>query len=76
MQLFGANGFMLYMVTVFGLQAAYAFYRMTMSEVLPPDETGDLLPVTPMATAVTAVAVAEEMEETATDSTTGDEDRD
>ena len=73
MQQFGANGFMLYMVSVFGLLAAYAFYRMTMSGVMSPEETGDLVPVTPMVTAVTAVAVAEEMEETASETISADE---
>lgn len=74
MQQFGAIGLMLYMVCIFGLLAAYAFYRMTMSGVLSPEETGDLVLVTPMATAVTAEAVAEEMEETAGDTSSTDED--
>ena len=65
---------MFYMVCIFGVLAAYAFYRMTMSGVLSPDETGDLVLVTPMATAVTAEAVAEEMEETAGDTSSTDED--
>lgn len=73
MQQFGAIGLMLYMVCIFGLLAAYAFYRMTMSGVLPPEQTGDLVLVTPMATAVTAEAVAEEMEETAGDTSSTDE---
>ena len=76
MQQFGANGFMLYMVSIFGLLAAYAFYRMTVSDVMSPEETGDLVPFTPMATAVTATAVAEEMDETAAESTSpADRDR-
>jgi len=74
MQQFGASGLMFYMVCIFGVLAAYAFYRMTMSGVLSPDETGDLVLVTPMATAVTAEAVAEEMEETAGDTSSTDED--
>ena len=73
MQQFGANGFMLYMVSIFGLLAAYAFYRMTMSGVLSPEETGDLVPFPPMATAVTAAAVAEEMDETAADPVSSDD---
>ncbi len=75
MQQFGAAGFMAYMVCVFGLLAVYAFYRMTMSDVMSPEETGDLVPVTPMVTAVTAVAVAEEMEETASETTAADDGR-
>jgi hypothetical protein len=43
----------------------YAVYRMTQSTALPPSETGDLVPVAPVATAVAATAVAEEMVETA-----------
>ncbi len=73
MQQFGASGFMLYMVSIFGLLAVYAFYRMTMSDVPSPAETGDLLPVTPMATASTAVAVAEEMDETAANAATAND---
>ena len=64
MQQFGSAGFMIFMVIIYGGLALYAFYRMTQSPVLPPSETGDLVPVTPGLTAVTAVAVAEEMAET------------
>ncbi len=73
MQQFGAIGLMVYMVCIFGLLAAYAFYRMTISGVMSPHDTGDLVLVTPMATAVTAEAVAEEMEETAGDMPSTDE---
>jgi MFS family permease len=65
MQQMGSAGFMLYMVVIYGGLAAYAVYRMTQSKVLPPSETGDLVPVAPMATAIAATAVAEEMAETA-----------
>ena len=65
MQQAGSAGFMLYMVVIYGGLAIYAVYRMTQSKVLPPSETGDLVPVAPMATAIAATAVAEEMAETA-----------
>lgn len=65
MQQFGSAGFMIFMVIIYGGLALYAIYRMTQSSVLPPSQTGDLVIVTPAITAVTAVAVAEEMAETA-----------
>jgi MFS family permease len=65
MQQLGSVGFMLYMVLIYGGLALYAVYRMTQSEALPPSETGDLVPVAPVATAIAATAVAEEMVETA-----------
>jgi hypothetical protein len=65
MQQMGSEGFMFYMVVIYGGLAVYAVYRMTQSKVLPPSETGDLVPVAPMATAIAATAVAEEMAETA-----------
>jgi len=65
MQQLGSVGFMLYMVLIYGGLALYAIYRMTQSEALPPSETGDLVPVAPVATAIAATAVAEEMVETA-----------
>jgi MFS family permease len=65
MQQLGSAGFMLYMVLIYGGLALYAVYRMTQSEALPPSETGDLVPVAPVATAIAATAVAEEMVETA-----------
>jgi MFS family permease len=64
MQQLGSVGFMLYMVLIYGGLALYAVYRMTQSEALPPSETGDLVPVAPVATAIAATAVAEEMVET------------
>lgn len=65
MQQLGSAGFMIYMVFIYGGLALYAVYRMTQSTALPPSETGDLVPVAPVATAVAATAVAEEMVETA-----------
>ncbi|MDX1716431.1 MAG: MFS transporter [Anderseniella sp.] len=65
MQQLGSAGFMIYMVIIYGGLALYAVYRMTQSTALPPSETGDLVPVAPVATAVAATAVAEEMVETA-----------
>jgi MFS family permease len=65
MQQLGSVGFMIYMVIIYGGLALYAVYRMTQSTALPPSETGDLVPVAPVATAVAATAVAEEMVETA-----------
>ena len=56
---------MIYMVIIYGGLALYAVYRMTQSTALPPSETGDLVPVAPVATAIAATAVAEEMVETA-----------
>jgi MFS family permease len=64
MQMFGAAGFMMFMLATYGLLAIYAVYRMTQSKALLPNETGDLVLVTPMATSVTAELVAEEMVET------------
>jgi MFS family permease len=65
MQQLGSEGFMIYMVIIYGGLALYAVYRMTQSTALPPSETGDLVPVAPVATAIAATAVAEEMVETA-----------
>jgi len=61
MQMFGAAGFMMFLTATYGLLGIYAFYRMTQSQVRSPETTGDLVPVTPMATALTAELVAEEM---------------
>ncbi|MGB7204772.1 MAG: MFS transporter [Anderseniella sp.] len=64
MQVFGASGFMMFLMATYGFLGIYALYRMTQSEALPPSETGDLVPVTPMATPLTAMSIAEEMDET------------
>ncbi len=65
MQQLGSAGFMIYLAVVYGGLGVYAIYRMTQSTVHPPSETGDLVPVAPIATAVAATAVAEQMAETA-----------
>ena len=65
MQQFGSAGFMIYLLAVYGGLGIYAIYRMTQSTVHPPSETGDLVPVAPIATAIAATAVAEQMAETA-----------
>ncbi len=64
MQMFGAAGFMIFMLATYGLLGIYALYRSTMSSAESPALTGDLVPVTPMATAIAAELVAEEMVET------------
>jgi MFS family permease len=72
MQQFGSAGFMIYLALVYGGLGVYAIYRMTQSTVHPPSETGDLVPVAPIATAVAATAVAEQMAETAEHEEKGD----
>jgi MFS family permease len=65
MQQLGSAGFMIYLAVVYGGLGVYGIYRMSQSTVHPPSETGDLVPVAPIATAVAATAVAEQMAETA-----------
>ncbi len=59
MEQFGANGFMYFLVCVYGLLAVFAVYRM-FARPETPDEAGDLYQMAPMATPVAAGLIAEE----------------
>jgi MFS family permease len=65
METFGPQGFMYYMICVYGLLSLFAAYRM-FRRPQTPTETGELIQMAPSATPVLAGAIAEEQTETST----------
>ncbi len=61
----GANGFFWFMGTALTITAAYAFYRMTQRPAVPVDETGPMVPMTPVASPVVSDVAWEEVAEQA-----------
>ncbi len=60
MRRFGSSGFMLYLLIVYAGIGVFALYRMLMRPVLPM-ETAAVVQLSPVTTAVTAQAIAEDL---------------
>jgi MFS family permease len=60
MRQFGSKGFMIYLVLVYGGTGLFALFRM-LRRPLVPRETGPVVQVSPVTTAVTAKALAGDM---------------
>ncbi|MGI9462798.1 MAG: MFS transporter [Aestuariivirgaceae bacterium] len=66
MQYYGAGGFMMFMIAVYGMLGLFAIYRM-FRRPETPEETSDLIQVAPVTTPVAAAVIAEEHYETSED---------
>ena len=53
-EIFGPNGFFLFMAVLLGMMVVYALYRATQRATVPVEETGHMPVVTPTATSVAA----------------------
>ncbi len=67
-EIFGPNGFFLFMAVLLGMMVVYALYRSTQRATVPVDETGHYPAMTPTATSVAAevaqeYAIEHELEE-------------
>ena len=59
MDKYSADGFLLYMIAVYGMLSLFGFYRI-LRRPETPDSSGDLIQVAPVTTAIAAGAIAEE----------------
>ncbi|MGI9483721.1 MAG: MFS transporter [Hyphomicrobiales bacterium] len=57
---FGSQGFFIFMIAVYGLIATFALYRTTRRAPVPLDEQGDFMLVSPRTTPLAAAVLADE----------------